>query len=119
MLSYVVSGEALDPVSQGHGVLDGKVVSDVRIGGVTCRLGLTGLEATFAGAALAPLQNVRLTLSDPESRETSGDVYGKVVAARADGSVPIVTIRFTSVDARDRARLEALVHHRKAASGRS
>ena len=100
-------------------VLDGKVVSDVRIGGVTCRLGLTGLEATFAGAALAPLQNVRLTLSDPESGETSGDVYGKVVAARADGSVPIVTIRFTSVDARDRARLEALVHHRKAASGRS
>src|SRR5437867_2906013 len=97
-------------------VLDGKVVSDVRIGGVTCRLGLTGLEATFAGAALAPLQNVRLKLSDPESGEASGELYGQVVAARADGSVPTVTIRFTSVDARHRARLEARVRPRQAAS---
>ena len=91
-------------------VLEGKVVSGERVSGVTRRLGVRGLDATFATITLAPLQNVRLTLRDPDSGQASGDLYGKVVATRDDNGSGVASIRFTSVDPGDRAMLEAFVH---------
>jgi class 3 adenylate cyclase len=80
-------------------VLDGKVISHESIPGVVVRLGRHQVEARLE-RRLPVLTNVRFRLQYPGLGVESGDVYGKVVAAR-DGDGVIHRIRLTSVDITD------------------
>ena len=80
-------------------VLDGKVISHESIAGVVVRLGRHQVEARLE-RHLPVLTNVRFRLQYPGLGVESGDVYGKVVAAR-DGDGVIHRIRLTSVDITD------------------
>jgi class 3 adenylate cyclase len=78
-------------------VIEGKVVGGATIQGVVLRLGHRRLDARL-GATLAPLTNVRLTLTYPDLGRESGDLYGKVVAGAPE---TLTRVRLTSIEADD------------------
>jgi len=88
-------------------VLDGKVISHESIPGVVVRLGRRQVEARLQ-RRLPVLTNVRFRLQYPGLGVESGDVYGKVVAAR-DGDGVVHRIRLTSVDITDQKIIDDLL----------
>jgi len=88
-------------------VVDGKRVGSALTGRVR-RLSLRSLDADL-DANLATLTNVKLRLHDPASGQESGDLYGKVVGAAPAADVPLLRIRFTSVDVADQKLIETLL----------
>jgi class 3 adenylate cyclase len=89
-------------------VVEGKVVRQEPVSGVVRRVGRRRLDAAL-DAALVPLTNVRLRLTYPALGRESSDLYGKVVACEERDGVRLTRIHLTSVDARDRDVLDALV----------
>ena len=86
-------------------VVEGKVVGKGTIAGVVLRLGHRRLDARL-DTPLAPLTNVRLTLTYPALGRGSGDLYGKVVAGAPEA---LTRVRLTAIDPADERVLAALL----------
>lgn len=89
-------------------MIDDKVVGTEEITGTVLRLGMRQLAVCLA-TPLPPLTNVRLHLTYPMLGQTSGDIYGKVLAVEQQRGMDVTCIRLTSVDAVDQKILDDLV----------
>ena len=78
------------------------------IAGAVFRLGMRQLEVRL-DTPLRPLTNVRLRLTYPTLGQTSGDLYGKVLAAEQQQGVCVMRIRLTSVDAMDQKIIDGFL----------
>jgi adenylate cyclase len=94
-------------------VVEGKVVGPDAIRGVVVRLGRRRFDARLS-TSLAPLTNVRLTLTYPALGRDSGDLYGKVVSGAPE---PLTRVWLTSIEAADEGVFAAFLAD-PAATGR-
>ncbi|HMH50612.1 MAG TPA: adenylate/guanylate cyclase domain-containing protein [Candidatus Acidoferrum sp.] len=94
-------------------VVEGKVVGPDAIRGVVVRLGRRRVDARLS-TSLAPLTNVRLTLTYPALGRDSGDLYGKVVSGAPE---TLTRVWLTSVEAADEGVFAAFLAD-PAATGR-
>ncbi len=89
-------------------VIDGKIVGSEAIAGEV--RGLRARElVTRLDTPLAPLTNVKLRVTDPDTGRQSGDIYGKVTREEPGRPRPLTRIHLTSVTDGDARALEALV----------
>ena len=95
---------------------DGQRVDGDAFAGTIHRLSRRWVEAVL-DAALPPLTNVKLRVTDPESARASGDLYGKVTGEIERAGARLTRIHLTSVDPADAALIDGLVAAAPASPG--